>query len=288
LALVLDRYDQGFALVDQSLACSAAAGQTPCAMAFHSLSLAALVQNRPEDACRFSEEAIAAARAYADPYQLALALSYAGNIIGLSVEGPRALDLADEGLAIARALGNNSLLALALQDAGVIRHRVDPATAVEMLAQSFVVPGNQPRRASSAMARNFKAVAHIALRQYPAAAHELCVALPILQEGGEPYQQSIALAVAASVLSRPRPEIAVRFLALIDRLRDDGHFIGAANDLAAQAHLRRRLQDRLDPTRFAALWTQGRAMTLDDATALALDELVPIAESREPERNAIV
>jgi predicted ATPase/class 3 adenylate cyclase len=282
VAIVLDRYDEGFAFIDHSLACSDAAGQTPCAVAFYALALAALVQNRPEDACRFSEEAIAAARADGDSYQLGEALSYAGNIIGLSHEGPHALELADEGLAIARALRNTGLLSLALQCAGTIRSRTDPATAIELLAESFALPGTQVRRGARASARNFKAVAHITLRQYPAAAHELCLALPALQEAGEPYQQAAALAIAASVLSRPNPEVAVRLLALIERLRDDGHFIGAARDLAVQAHLRRRLQDRLDPTRFATLWTQGRAMTLDEATTLALDHLAAIAESEWP------
>jgi predicted ATPase/class 3 adenylate cyclase len=287
VAIVLDRYDEGFAFIDQSLACSDAAGQTPCAVAYYALALAALVQNRPQDACQLSEEAIAAARADGDAYLLGQALSYAGNVIGLSDEGPHALELADEGVAIARALGNGYLLSLALQCAGTIRSRIDPVTAIELLAESFDLPGTQVRRGARASGRNFKAVAHIMLRQYPAAAHELCLALPALQEAGEPYQQAIALGIAASVLSRPNPEVAVRLLALIDRLRDDGRFIGAARDLAVQAHLRRLLQERLDPTHFTTLWNQGRAMNMDDAIAITLDELTPIAESPEPERNAI-
>jgi predicted ATPase/class 3 adenylate cyclase len=279
VAIVLDRYDEGFAFIDQSITCSDAAGHTSCAVAFYALALAALVQNRPEDACRYSEEAIATARADGDPYQLGQALSYAGNIIGLSHEGPYALELADEGLAIARELRNSGLLSLALQCAGTIRSRTDPATAIEMLTEAFALPGTQLRHGARGSGRNFKAVAHIMLRQYPAAAHELCLALPTLQEAGEPYMQATALAIAASVLSRPNPELAVKLLALIERLRDDGQFIGAARDLAVQAHLRNRLQERLDPARFATLWAQGRAMTLDDATALAVDELTAIAES---------
>jgi predicted ATPase len=279
-AIVLDRYDEGFALIDQSLACSNAAGETPCAVAYYALALAALVQNRPLDACRLSEEAIEAARADGDPYLLGQALSYGGNVIGLTNEGTDALELADEGVAIARTLGNSGLLALALQCAGTIRSRIDPVTAIELLSESFSLPGTQVRRGARASGRNFKAVAHIMLRQYPAAAHELCLALPALQEAGEPYQQAIALSIAASVLSRPKPEIAVCLLALIDRLRDDGRFIGATRDLAVQAHLRRLLEERLDPTRFATLWDQGRAMNLDHAIELAIDQLTPVAESR--------
>jgi len=101
----------------------------------------------------------------------------------------------------------------------------------------------------------------------------------LLQETGEPYQQSIGLAVAASVLSRPQPETAVRLLAYIERQRDDGRFLGASRDLAVQAHIRGRLEERIEPTRFTALWAQGRAMTFDDVTADALDQLALIAES---------
>jgi hypothetical protein len=247
-------------------------------MVFNSLAMAALVQNRPEDACRFSEDAVELARANGDPYQLGRSLSFAGLMIGLSVESSRALELSDEAVTIARGLGNSRLLAMTLNGAGVIRSQVDPATAIELLAQSFVLLGDRHRR--SGTGHIWKAVAHLVLRQYTDAAAELCIALPLTQEGGEPYQQATALAVSASLLSRPQPDIAVRLLALLDQLRDHGTFIGASRDLAIQAHLRSRLQERLDPTHFATLWAEGRAMTLEDAVALALDELARIAESR--------
>jgi predicted ATPase/class 3 adenylate cyclase len=280
LAILLDRYDEGFAFIDESLRCSQAAGQAPPTGAFLALALAALVQNRSEEACRLSEEALAIARAEGYPYQLGHALSQAASVVGLTVGGESAaLAHADEAVAIARALSNDTLLAFALQGAGVIRSRSDPTSAIELFAESFDLPGNQRRRSVTATARSFKALAHMMLRQYPAAARELCVTLPILQEAGEPYQQSIALALAAALLSRARPDLAVRLLALIDRLRTDGRFIGAAGDLAAQAQLRDRLEARLDPADFSTYWTQGRTLTLDDATTVTLDILAAVAES---------
>jgi predicted ATPase/class 3 adenylate cyclase len=271
-AIMLDRYDQGYGLIDDSLACSTAAGEAPSPIAFHTLALAAFVQNRTEDACRFGDQAVAAARAHGDAFQICEALSFASNILGLSGDDPRGVELSDEALAIAHALGNSTLLAGTLHGAGVTRFRVDPAGAIELFTQSFAVPGAWNRLATN-MGHTWKAIAHLMLRQYDAAAAELCIALPLLQESGEPYQESIGLAIAASVLSRPNPGVALQLLALIDRLRGDGQFIGAAGDLAVQAHLRNRLQERLDPERSTALWTQGRALTLDDAVAVALDEL---------------
>jgi predicted ATPase/class 3 adenylate cyclase len=285
-AIMLDRYDEGFALLDESLACSTAAGEPASPRALEALALAALVQNRTEDACRYGEEAITAARAAGDAYELGQALSRAGSLIGLSIDDPRALVMSDEAVDIARALGNTNLLATALGCAGIIRTQVDPPKAIELLAQSFVVPGFQSRRGVPGSNHIWKAVAHLTLRQYAAAAAEVCIALPLLQESGEPYQESIALAVAASVLSRPNPRVAVRLLALIDQLRADGRIVGAARDLAVQAHLRGRLQERLDPTVFAALWSQGRDMALDDGVALALTELAHVAESDESQGDA--
>jgi predicted ATPase len=279
LAMVLDRYDEGFALLDESLACSAAAGATPSAMVSYALAMAALVQNRPDDACRFSEDAVELARAHGDPYELGRTLSFAGLIIGLSVESSRGLELSDEAVTIARGLGNSHLLAMTMQGAGVIRSQVDPATALELLSQSFVLTGDRYRRAT-ATGHSWKAVAHLMLRQYTDAAAELCIALPLVQEGGEPYQLATALAISASLLARPQPDIAIRLLALLDRLRDDGTFIGASRDLAIQTHLRSRLQERLDPTHFATLWAGGRTITLDDGVALALDELARLANSK--------
>jgi hypothetical protein len=241
--------------------------------------LAALVQNRTEDACRYSEEAIAVARDDGDPYELAETLGFASGPVSFSGDDLHAVELADEAVTIAQALGNDRLLAMTQQGAAIARCRVDPAGAIELFTQGFAVLDHRFYRGVGT-GHTWKAIAHTMLREYPAAADELCIALPLVQEAGEPYQHSIALAVAASVLSRPQPDVAVRLLALIERQRDDGRFLGASGDLAVQAHLRGRLESRLDPTHFAELWAQGRAMTLDAATTEALDQLARITDAQ--------
>jgi hypothetical protein len=208
---------------------------------------------------------------------LAATLAYASGPLGLSSDLALGVEAADESVVIARTLGNKNLLASAVNSSGLIRARVDPATAIDLLEEAFALPGAQSRR--FAFSRTWKAVAHMMMREYPAAARELSIALPGLQEGGETYQQSIALGVAASVLSRPQPDVALRLLAAIDQQRADGHFMGAADDLAVQAHLVDRLRARLDPSDFDAQWSDGRSLTLDDAIALAVDALALVAES---------
>ena len=115
-----------------------------------------------------------------------------------------------------------------------------------------------------------------------AAARELCSALTTMHERGEPYYESMVLAFAAQMLARRDPAFAVRVLALIDRMREEAVFVGAARDLEVQQKLRARLEAGLAPEQFAELWEEGRASTLDDMIAVAFDELAMVAESEEP------
>jgi hypothetical protein len=91
-------------------------------------------------------------------------------------------------------------------------------------------------------------------------------------------RDSICLGIAAAVLSRPQPDLAVRLLALIEHSRDTGRFLGASRDLAIQAQLRSRLEQRLDTEHFTALWSEGLTMTLDDAAAETLAQLARLTE----------
>jgi hypothetical protein len=221
---------------------------------------------------------VACARTIGDPYELTEALAQGSHFYSLTVDDARGAELADESLERARELGNSYLLSLARESSGIARYRTDPARAIAEL-QASIDTGTRNRMVT-AQSRFIKAVAHLALRQYDEAAGELCRALPLMQEGGEPYYQSMALALAAAVLARPLPDVAVRLLALVDRLRTEGVFEGAPRDLETQARLRERLEQRLGPAPFEARWTEGRALTLDGAVAVALDELAVIANAQ--------
>jgi hypothetical protein len=116
---------------EQSLECSAAAEEPSRPVALATLALAALVQNRPDDAHRLGEEEVAIARSDGNLYELAETLGLASSAIGLTVDEGRAIELADEGLEIAHAIGNDYLLFTLLQSAGIARCRVDPPRAVD-------------------------------------------------------------------------------------------------------------------------------------------------------------
>ena len=78
---------------------------------------------------------------------------------------------------------------------------------------------------------------------------------------------------------RSTPDLSVRILALIDRLREEQEIVGAPRDLEMQAVLRQRAEERLEAPDFATLWSEGRMMTLDDTLAITLDELAVVADA---------
>jgi non-specific serine/threonine protein kinase len=277
MAASLNHHDTSTHLIDESLACTADAGEAPVAHALSARSMAALLGNRSDDAVRYGEEAIRAARAVGDPFEIANTMSATSTYVGLAGDDQRGVDLADEGLEIARRLGNRYLLSMCLASAANARYRLDPSRAIELFTESFAVSLRNTTRDSQS--HFFTAISHARLREESAAARELCIALPMMQESGEPYYETMALAFAGVLLARRNPDAAVRILALIDRMREAGDFIGAARDLQSQQQLRERLEARLAREHFDALWAEGRAMTLDDMIALTLDELVLLAES---------
>jgi hypothetical protein len=278
MATGLTRWDEAVILAQRSLDLSAADDEAPHPLAFLVLGLVALEQTRAEDARRFSEEALAVARARGDPFELAEALSQAGLHIALTSDDPRGAALADEGVQVARSLDNHWALAYTLQAAGVTRYRADPARAIVLLQEAFDL---RWEFGVTAVNRSMKAFAHLAIRDEGGAAAELLQALPALREAGFEYYLSIALAGAALLLRRRgEPETSVHLLALNERLRDDRRILGAPRDRESQEQLKERLEREIERPVFERLWAEGRAMSVDDAVTLALEGLAPIADSR--------
>jgi predicted ATPase len=277
MATSLTRWDEAVDLVQRSLDRSSRDGEAPHPRALLVLGLLGLEQTRPDDARRFSEEAVAVARAHGDPFELAEAVSQAGLHLSMISDDPRGAALTDEGVEIARSLENHWLLTSTLQTAGAARYRSDPAQAIVLLQEAFDL---SDRGVGVAVNRSIKAFAHLAVRDEQGAAAELLEALAVLQEAGFEYYLVLALAAAALVLRRRgQPEIATRLLASNERLRDEGRVLGAPRDLEGQELLKERLEREIDHPRFELLWAEGRAMTLDEIVALALDQLASIANS---------
>jgi hypothetical protein len=201
------------------------------------------------------------------------------GFVGSAVDDPQLIEMADDAIRRARALGNDHIIALILQSAGLALNRVDPKRAIDLFMQCRQVQafGYAPVNAQTFF---WCAVAHMSLREYDLAARELGPALSRVHELGQDYQRSMTLALAASLLSRSDPDLAVGLLALVERDRAEGRFTGAARDVEIQEYVRAGLEERLEPDRFASAWAEGRAMDVDDAVAATLDALDRLAETR--------
>jgi predicted ATPase/class 3 adenylate cyclase len=277
MAVSLTWWDEGHAVLQASLACSAADRDLPHPVALASQALFALLDDEPGQAQQLAEEAVAIARDFGDSYELIWTLGSAGTFIATTTGDPVAVTFADEALDRARALGNDWLLSTALQSAGMARYRTEPGRSIELMEEAFACrSGRDPSGESTP--RFMKAISHLLLGDDRGAARELELALPFQVAAGDAYYSTMSLA-AAGVLARRvgRPDDALRLISFIERLREDGRFVGATPDLESQKHLRGRLEREMEPARFAAVRAEGRSMTLDVAVPLALEVLGPIA-----------
>ena len=127
------RLDEAMTLYQASLQCSRDAGLPPSSLVLANLGIAALESNRPEEAIVHAEEALAAARATADPYWEANALVYLSLVCSLGRGGERGCSSADEALTRARRLGNRFLIERALLAGGIARVTSEPEVAIELL-----------------------------------------------------------------------------------------------------------------------------------------------------------
>ena len=276
LATQMSLIEQGHTLLQQSLSCSAQAGEEPIADALGAFALDALVANRPVEARRYAEQALTRASADHDPYQEADFLVYASAMFAMTGDDPRGWEFADRAIEQARPLGNHFLLATALLAGGMARYRVDPEAAVALLDECIIVSTDANSEIPTE-AFFFKGIAHLTLRQYGAAAEALDTALARHHAAGAEYYQSTALAAVAALLARlGSVSSAVRILGALARLREEGQMLGAPRDLAMQDQLADRLRQTTDPKEFAAWWADGRQLQSDDAVRLAQEALAQV------------
>jgi tetratricopeptide (TPR) repeat protein len=266
-----NRLDEAMTLYQASLACSRDAGLPPSSLALAELGIAALVSNHPEEAIARCEEALAAARAAADPYGEAYALQTLSLTCSFGGDGERGRSTADEALARARRLGTRFLIGGSLLAAGIARVTSEPEVALELLEDCAQM---RPFFALQAgQTHFFRGVAHLRLGQPSAAAHALRAALLLMQEGGTDFLTATVIGAAAGLLARPAPGETVQLLSALDRFQADSGIAGAPADVEGQRRTRAGLEESMAPEEFADSWALGAELSVEDAAALAHDAL---------------
>jgi len=271
-ANALGRAGEGIALSRTSIECSRDSGRPPVPVALTSLGIAALESNQPAHAIAYCDEALAAARAHGGAWHEFNALQSVSIVCSLGGEPERGRKVADELLASARRLGNSYLVAQALFNAGMARVDTEPEVAVRLLEESAVATRirNASRLGQTAF---FRGIAHLRLRQVPEGARSLRTSLPFMQETGSDFFTSTVIGTAAGLIARSAPGAAAQLLAALDRYATESGIPGAPADVATKARTRARVEQSLGPDAFAEAWAHGAEMSIDEAAALAHDEL---------------
>ena len=270
-----NRFDEAMTLYESSLACSRDAGLSPFPFALSCLGIAALESNDPAEAIARCEEALDAARAAADGYWETYALGILSLACSLSGDEQRGRGFADEALARARRLRNTSLISSALLDAGIARVTSEPDVAIELLEECAHTNANSTNLGQTYF---FRGIAHLRLRQPSEAARALRAALPLMQQTGSDFFTATVIGTAAGLLARAAPGATVRLLSALDRFRAESGIAGAPGDLEVQRRTRTRLEEAMAPAEFTEAWSRGAELNVEEAAALAHDELGRLEE----------
>ncbi len=255
-----------------SVQCSRDAGQPPMPMALEFLGIVAMETNHPEEAIAYCDEALVVAREHGDLWDELHALQFLALNCSLCGEPERGQKLADEAVAGARRLGNGYLVAQALFDAGLARAQTEPELAIRLLEEAEVASRiRNPNRLGQAAF--FRGIAHLRLRQVPEAARALRASLPFMQETGSDFFTGTLIGTAAALIARSAPAAAAELLGALDRYFTETGISGAPNDVATRQRTRARVEEALGPDAFADAWANGATMSIDEAAALAHDEL---------------
>ena len=94
-----------------------------------------------------------------------------------------------------------------------------------------------------------------------------------MQETGSDFFTGTLIGTAAALIARSAPAAAAELLGALDRYFTETGISGAPNDVATRQRTRARVEEALGPDAFADAWANGATMSIDEAAALAHDEL---------------
>jgi predicted ATPase/DNA-binding CsgD family transcriptional regulator len=248
------------------------------ALALRNLAFFLNQQGEAEQAVRLAEQAAALARSVGEPSLMAWVLhglaqaAYAGGDFG------RCESLYGEMLGMARQAGDETLVARALCGLATglqIRGNNVRARAVLEEALSLARPRNDKWLTSVVTGALGLAIAP----QDPAQALMLLgESLVLSHDVGHRWLTVRRLEDLAGVLaSSDRAEVSAKLLGASESLRDA---FGFARSVSLQAAVGVAARERLGSDAFEAAWSKGRAMTTDEAVALALGRTAPARVER--------
>ena len=220
----------------------------------------------------------------ADAHGIAAALTELGMVARRQRDYARSVAFIEEGLARYRALGDETGIALALLNLGATLGTAgDAAGAVPLLTESltrFEALGDLRSIATLQAVLGAALPTRAIWRQRPSS---LLASLTGHARLGDPWHVTSSLLVLVGIqMHRERWEAAARLLGAAQALGE--RVSSAHDDTYDYAGLGAAIQAHLDAEHFTAAWTDGYALTFDQAVAAALALAVP--PSSPPSRPA--
>jgi predicted ATPase/DNA-binding CsgD family transcriptional regulator len=243
------------------------------ALALRNLAFFLIQQGEAEQALGLAEEAAALARSVNEPSLMAWVLHGLAQATSAGGDFERAERLYGEMLDMARQAGDETLVARAL--CGI-------ADGLQILGESVRARAALEEALSLARPRHDKWLTSLVTGALGRmlAPEDPVQALMLLEESlalshdiGHRWLTARHLEDLADVLaSSDRAELSATLLGASEALREA---FGFARSSSLQAAVGAAARERLGPVAFEAAWTKGRAMTLDEAVALALGRSAP-------------
>jgi predicted ATPase/DNA-binding SARP family transcriptional activator len=268
-------YSRATALCAEGLALARELGDRhSAAAALHGLGLVALDQGDTRAAELF-EESLALARALGDRWGVAWSLLRLGQVewwLAPHSDVARAAGLFGESLALFRQVGDNVGIAQALYCLGLASERQDDlARAGALCSESLAVCREWGDK--STMIYALYGLGQVALRQgdYERATALNQESLVICHELGDKRGVAKGLESLASVAGeRGQSGRAARLLGAAAALRDTVGYLVSPGRRAGYDRMVGAARARLSADAFAAAWAEGRALSFEQAIAMAL------------------
>ena len=273
LASLQDDYKAARTLVEESLTLSRELGDgKQTGYALYILGRLSRIEGNYADAVTFFEESLSLFRDLGLKHDIALILSGLALTILYLGEQERATTLSEESLALSRELGDPRSIASWLTNLGIIMlARGDDKRAKELCEESLTM-----RRAlgyKGGCAHTLTVLGRIAMVQgaYEQATACYLESLALRQETGEKEGIATALEGLAAVKGKQgQPVSAARLYGSAESLRT---LLGAPLTPIDLPHYQQNvaaMRTQLDEQTFLKAWTEGQAMTLEEAIADAV------------------
>ena len=249
------------------------------ALALRNLAFFLTYQGEGEQAVRLAEQAVALARSVGEPLLMAWILLGLAQATDAVEDFERSERLYGDLLDIARQAGDETMATRALGQIGnTLRIRGDNARARAVLEEALSLARPTHDKWLTGFVTN--ALGRTLAREDPGQALTLLEeSLALAHDIGYRWLTARGLEDLAGLLaSSDRAEVSAKLLGASESLGDAFGFARTSSGPAADAAAAAR--ERLGPVAFDAAWRTGRAMTVDEAVALALGRSAPARVER--------